>query len=243
MMGERKFYHRLGKIIFVVVFAISLNSISAQTMVIKKADGTYVQTAITNAVEVYFSHPCPGTPTVDYSGLTYNTVQIGTQCWLKENLNVGTMLNYSSDQTNNSTIEKYCYNNDPANCTTYGGLYQWDEAMQYVTTAGAQGICPGGWHIPTDAEFFTLQSTVGNNNSLINVGQGSGTNISGFSALFVGYVDVAGSAWNQFGSWTGLWSSSEASGLKAYNLLFQGSSVGISDQPKSLGYSIRCIKD
>lgn len=61
---------------------------------------------------------------------------------MKENLNVGTMIQSSSDQSNNSIIEKYCYNNDTANCSMYGGFYQWDEAMQYVATAGARGICP-----------------------------------------------------------------------------------------------------
>lgn len=75
-------------------------------------------------------------------GQTYNTVLIGTQCWMAENLNIGTMINGSSDQTDNATIEKYCYNNKTANCDTYGGLYQWTEMMQYVMTEGAQGICP-----------------------------------------------------------------------------------------------------
>ena len=68
--------------------------------------------------------PCPGIPTVTYSNKTYNTVQIGSQCWLKENLDVGTRINGSLQQTNNSVIEKYCYNDDPNNCTTYGGLYR-----------------------------------------------------------------------------------------------------------------------
>jgi hypothetical protein len=73
--------------------------------------------------------PC-ATPTVTYAGKTYNTVQIGKQCWLKENLDVGTRINGSVNQTDNGTIEKYCYNDDPANCTTYGGLYTWNESMQ-----------------------------------------------------------------------------------------------------------------
>lgn len=68
--------------------------------------------------------PCPGTPTVSYGGKTYNTVQIDSQCWLKENLDVGTRIDGDHNATNNSVIEKYCYDNDTANCTTYGGLYQ-----------------------------------------------------------------------------------------------------------------------
>ena len=85
-------------------------------------------------------------------GQIYNTVQIGTQCWMAENMNIGTRINGSGDQTNNGTIEKYCYDDNEANCDTNGGLYQWNEMMQYTTMEGAQGICPAGWHIATDAE-------------------------------------------------------------------------------------------
>ena len=80
---------------------------------------------------------------------------------MAENLNVGTRINGSGSQTNNSTIEKYCYDDNEANCTTYGGLYQWDESMQYSTMPGVQGICPTGWHLPTDAEWTTLTTYLG----------------------------------------------------------------------------------
>ncbi len=141
--------------------------------------------------------PCPGTPTVTYEGKTYNTVQIGTQCWLKENLNVGTRVNGVQNQSNNSTIEKYCYNDDEANCNTYGGLYQWNEAMQYSTAPGTRGICPPGWHIPANAEFETLAAAVNNDgNALKAIGQGTGsgqgTDTSGFSALLAGLRDTNG---------------------------------------------------
>jgi uncharacterized protein (TIGR02145 family) len=155
---------------------------------------------------------CLGVATVVYEGKTYNTIQIGNQCWLRENLNEGTMIhslsggeNEDGNQTNNGNIEKYCYNNDDANCTTYGGLYQWAEAVQYLNGATnttspntpfsghVRGICPEGWHIPTKAEFQTLQSFVGGSfegNRLKAVSQGSGdgqgTNTSGFSALLAG---------------------------------------------------------
>ncbi len=91
-------------------------------------------------------------------GKSYPTVQIGTQCWMAENLNVGTFavnVQYGN-QTNDGTIEKWCYNDLEANCDDYGGLYQWEEAMGYVTTEGAQGICPTGWHVPTLDETAIL---------------------------------------------------------------------------------------
>jgi uncharacterized protein (TIGR02145 family) len=99
----------------------------------------------------------------DADGNTYNTLAIGSQCWLDRNMNVGTRVNVATTQTNNSTIQKYCYDNLDSRCTTNnpnrpdGGLYQWDEAMQYSTTEGARGICPSGFHIPTDAEWHTLE--------------------------------------------------------------------------------------
>jgi len=67
-----------------------------------------------------------------YSYKIYNTVTIDTKTWLKENLDVGTMIQSTTggfQQTANDTIEKYCYDNVEANCATYGGLYEWNEAI------------------------------------------------------------------------------------------------------------------
>ncbi len=95
---------------------------------------------------------------VSYAGESYPTVKIGTQCWFAENLNVGTRVSGSSNMSNNGTIEKYCYDNSESNCNTYGGLYQWDEMMAYSTTQGTKGICPSGWHLPRDSEWYTLEN-------------------------------------------------------------------------------------
>ena len=78
--------------------------------------------------------PCNGETSILYGGQTYSIVSIGTQCWMAENLNVGTRIDDPANQTNNSTLEKYCYDNLESNCDVYGGLYQWNEMMQYVTT-------------------------------------------------------------------------------------------------------------
>ena len=71
-------------------------------------------------------------------------------------------------------------------------MYQWNEAMQYDTTQGVQGICPPGWHIPTMAEFETLSLTVGGDGNALKAngqgaGWGAGTNTSGFSARLAGF--------------------------------------------------------
>ncbi len=109
-----------------------------------------------------FAHdiPCPGTPTVIYEGQEYNTVQIFNQCWLKENLNVGTMIQGAQNMTDNGVIEKYCYDNLETNCDEWGGLYQWDEMMQYSNVPAIQGICPPDWHIPTDEEWKVLEGII-----------------------------------------------------------------------------------
>jgi uncharacterized protein (TIGR02145 family) len=197
----------------------------------------------------YSQNACPGIATVDYAGKTYHTVQIGSQCWLKENLNAGTMIHGIDTAKNNGIIEKYCYNNDTANCTTYGGFYQWNEAMQYVTTEKAKGICPTGWHIPTYTEFSTLSTTLsGDGNKLKAIGQGTGSgagaNASGFSALLGGYCSTDGS-FGYLGSYTFFWSSTEIPALNATYMRLTGSSSGIdlTYYLKGTGYNVRCLND
>jgi uncharacterized protein (TIGR02145 family) len=116
---------------------------------------------------------CGSTLTDTRDSKTYATVQIDDQCWMSANLNVGTKITGSGNQTNNSTLEKYCYNNDEVKCTTYGGLYQWDEMMQYAASCNGtgappndkcstpvQGICQTGWHVPSHYEWITLERAV-----------------------------------------------------------------------------------
>src|ERR1035437_7349592 len=197
----------------------------------------------------FSQNPCSGIPTVTYAGKIYNTVQIGSHCWLKENLDVGTMIDSMANPGNNGIIEKYCYGNNPANCTTYRGLYQWNEAMQYVTTEGTKGICPTGWHIPTYDEYGTLKATVSNDgNALKAVGQGTGngagTDTSGFSALLAGYRYNNGYFFS-LGEGTIFWSSTEfnATYLDNVNLYYNDSIFGFNIKTKDNGISVRCAKD
>lgn len=186
-----------------------------------------------------------------YEGKIYNTVTIGSQTWLRENLDVGSMINITTGglnsdgvQTPNGTIEKYCYDNNPDNCATYGGLYQWDEAMQYVTTPGAKGICPTGWHIPTKEEFIVLCEAVGcHSNPLKEIGQGTGTNTSGFSGLLAGYTTY--SYFYSLGSMLANWSSTEEVYHSSYHISFYANDngFGLGSNSKSGGRSVRCLKD
>jgi uncharacterized protein (TIGR02145 family) len=184
-----------------------------------------------------------------YRGKTYQTIQLGGQCWFKENLDVGTMLNVSSHQTRNDTIEKYCYNDDPANCEIYGGLYQWDEAMQYVKTEGAQGVCPAGWHIPTKEDWEILQEYVHDEAAkLIAKNAKSGntyTNDSGFSALFSGYSNAIWGCFYGSGYYGYYWSSSETSEQNAYGIFmsYNYDNIYFKYDKKKNGLAVRCIKD
>lgn len=111
-------------------------------------------------LEMDIGMPCPDLPSFTWEGQTYTTRRIGAQCWMAENLNSGTMINGNVEQEDNQVVEKYCYNNDPDYCNFFGGLYQWDEIMDYEFKPGKQGICPDGFHIPTDDEWKILEGEI-----------------------------------------------------------------------------------
>jgi uncharacterized protein (TIGR02145 family) len=212
--------------------------------------------------------PCTDVQTVVYGGKTYYTVQIGTQCWFRENMNIGLRINASVSQTNDSIIEKYCYNNDTNKCNVYGGLYQWAEMVQYLNgvtntthwnplpTGNVQGICPTGWHVPTYAEAYAIITAMGGNNvaggnmketGLVHWGPTSNigaTNSHGFTAL------PSGSALN--GSFSNLryyfnmWSTLSISYPDAafYLGAEYGSAAYIHSQStKITADPVRCLKD
>jgi len=201
-----------------------------------------------------------GKPIADgRDGQIYATVQIGTQCWMAENLNIGTMIG-SGNQTNNGIIEKYCYGDNTANCDMYGGLYQWNEMMQYVTTPGVKGICPGGWYVPADAEYCTLTqfldptvncaSTTWSGTDIGTkmksttgwFGGGNGTNTSGFTALPAGNRGTDGNFYN-FSYYALFWSSSEIGpGAWDRRLAHYGGQIGRNDGNKDYGFSVRCLQ-
>lgn len=204
--------------------------------------------------------------TVTYGSKTYTSVVIGTQCWMKENLDIGVAVAGNTNQANNGVIEKYCYNNDPANCNNFGGLYQWGEMMQYSVVPGSRGICPDGWHIPTDEEWKILEGYVdsqysvgdpiwnsvgwrGNDaGSRLKTTSGwitnNGTNAFGFSALPAGYRLPNGS-FSSLNSYGSFWSSSEfATNTSYYRSLFHFfANIERNDSNKLYGYSVRCARD
>jgi len=188
------------------------------------------------------------------SVVTPPTVTIGTQVWMQYNLNVGTMLaSGSAMPASNGTVEKWCYDNSSSNCTTYGGLYSWDEMMQYSTTPGVQGICPSGFHIPTDAEWKTLEMYLGMTQSAADAtgwrGTDQGTKLksdgsSGFNGLLAGYRNTNG-LFYVLSTYGNLWTSSETSSTYAYRRYLTSSSATVyrDGSIKGYGYSVRCLKN
>jgi uncharacterized protein (TIGR02145 family) len=201
---------------------------------------------------------CCGQPLLDQrDGKTYNTVQIGTQCWMAESLNYGTMIPHNTAMTNNGVSEKYCFDNDVLNCQEWGALYQWDEAMGYTVTESTQGICPASWHIPSEAEWVILDNFLGGYYSsggpMKEAGlthwaspNTGGTNSSGFTGIASGFIEISASYPSQaLYTHNYLWSSTEVYGTYARRrllLYFDARSNPYYDL-KWIGFSVRCVKD
>ena len=205
----------------------------------------------------------------DYDGHQYKTVKIGDQCWMAENLK-------STHYADGTEIEEqWAYNNDEALAHTYGRLYNWAAMMHGAASSnsnpsGVQGICPDGWHVPSDSEWQELEMTLGMTTAEANStgyrgshGEGrklketdeaflwdvntssNGTNNSGFTAL------PGGEAWPEYEDFEGLtltakfWSSTESSSSEAWcrRLGYGSANVYRNYYDKMQGCSVRCLQD
>ena len=204
-----------------------------------------------------------------YQDREYKTVQIGTQCWFKENLNYD---NGCSTKTwTNSTDTGWCgcYTPNDSTCANYGRLYQWSAAMNATTTEGAQGICPSGWHVPSRANFTTLKtylnssatykcsgttdyigkslaatSTWATYGTTCTVGNTPTTNnTSGFNLFSSGYKNPT-AAFTTAGYSAAMWSSTQ-SGASAYDLglYYTNQTFNETLDSKPYAFSVRCIKN
>jgi uncharacterized protein (TIGR02145 family) len=185
---------------------------------------------------------CGNTITDPRDGKQYPSVLIGTQCWMAANLDYGQQLSASSTQRDNCVVEKYCYNDSPGNCSVSGGLYQWDEIMQYSNVTGSQGLCPPEWHLPTENEWNTLFSFYTSNGFAGSPLKVSG--YSGFNALLDG-VRFKNVNWNFNNFATFFWSSGSQGINKAWahGMNEQNPSVSFYPSSRSNAFPARCIKD
>jgi uncharacterized protein (TIGR02145 family) len=205
---------------------------------------------------------CRPDPVKDIDGNIYQTVRIGNQVWMAENLKVmhyrnGDKIPLVIDRSvwKTLTTGAYCnYNNDVNNAGVYGNLYNW-----YAAT-DSRNLCPTDWHIPTDAEWKTLIDYLGGENLAGGKMKETGTahwtspnggadNSSGFSALPGGFRSSGGPnegvIYDQIGNYGFWWSSTEGSNNQAwYRSINHGYPytyrVNIS---KQYGFSIRCVRD
>jgi len=181
----------------------------------------------------------------------YRTVRIGTQTWMAENLNY----NVSGSK---------CYNNEESNCAIYGRLYNWTTAMALPSDCNRtpcssqisskhRGICPSGWHIPSDDEWTTLTDFVGEDaGTKLKSKTGwesysdvpSGTDEYGFSALPGGNGDSDGS-FHYVGKDSYWWSASNYGSNYAYNrhMFYGNEDVYYINGGKDNLFSVRCVQD
>ncbi len=195
-------------------------------------------------------------------GQSYATVQIGNQCWTAENMNIGTMILSNSaggQMSDNSVIEKYCWQNNINYCDgtggmpKYGGYYEWKEALQFYSgqpQLPVQGVCPDSWHIPSKDEFDELITFLGGGSAAATSMQPGG--LSGFESILTGYrCTMSGGFLNSptgGGKITYYWTAEQSNASNAYfyevrqNYSFFGNGL-YSPFLKTIGTSIRCLKD
>jgi len=206
-------------------------------------------------------------------GQVYKTVTIGKQTWMAENLNYAyTGVKYLyEDYTSDST--SWCYKNEPDSCAKYGRLYTWSAAMDsaavfsetgkgcgYVesckvasidSTIRVRGVCPQGWHLPSDAEWDELFTAVGGKDSAgVKLKSTSGWYKNGYGSDSYGFgVLPAGGRYRDgnfdyAGYSAYFWSSTENGSFYAYDCHFYyGEFVSRGYYDKDYGTSVRCLRD
>ncbi|MEI6679533.1 MAG: FISUMP domain-containing protein [Mariniphaga sp.] len=204
----------------------------------------------------------PFTPLTDGSGNTYETVTIGTQTWMTKNLNTtkyndGTVIpNVTADAAwIAATKGDWCdYNNTASNSTIYGKLYNWyvvdNNAATKTASNGGKNVCPIGWHVPTDAEWYTLTTYLGGETVAGGKLKESGsshwvdpntgaTNSSGFTAIPGGSRVYFGT----FGTigYTACWWSSTVNVTRDVVTLY--ATANKNNYQLVEGHSVRCLKD
>jgi uncharacterized protein (TIGR02145 family) len=193
----------------------------------------------------------------DAEGNVYKTTTIGSQTWMAENLRSvkltdGTVIPHVKDNNtwSNLTTPAYCYyaNDSVYNKNGLGALYNW-------YTVQSNKLCPTGWHVPSDAEFLTLVTSLGVDSLAGGKLKESGsinwfipntyaTNSTGFTALPCGYRFYNGS-YNNLGYSGNWWSSTEYSTASAryFYLVYNKGAAARNNIEKQYGFSVRCIKN
>ncbi len=235
------------------------------------SDGTKYYLAVDGGNVIAKLQQCPDSLT-DYDGNTYGVVKIGEQCWMAENLRTthyadGTPVLKVTGNTewyNLDTNDKaYCwYNNDSAsNAQTYGALYTWAAAMNGAASSnsnpsGVQGVCPDGWHLPSDAEWDELANYLGGDTIAGGKLKETGTihwnppnlgatNETGFTALPGGYRDKFDGLFYGLKGIGNFWSATEYDLNSAvfFRLNYNFKDLFDTRRNMQIGHSVRCVKN
>ncbi len=201
----------------------------------------------------------PSLPVTDIDGNVYQTVLIGNQIWMKENLRVSKYRNgnaittgLSDSQWSSTTSGAYSvFNNDQSNNSIYGKLYNW------FAVNDSRGLCPNGWHVPSDGEWSKLENYLGGqsiaggkmksiSNLWLSPNNGA-TNISGFSGLPGSLRDQSGFDPSGVGGNGNWWTSTEwptsPPDAAFRTLISNGGWISPTGNRKLYGLSVRCLKD
>jgi uncharacterized protein (TIGR02145 family) len=229
-------------------------------MIIHEAGGNTVSYPISNVDSCTYKVGCPpsfSTMTDSRDGEVYQTVTICNQTWMAENLRYDVPGVFGGSDTINSA--------NPS--TTYGRLYDWATMMNGSSTSssnpsGVQGICPSGWHLPSDAEWNEMEKALGMSEAVTaNTGwrgtdhgtkmksltgwssNGNWTNASGFNAFPAGYYGSG--SFTSLGDFAFFWSSTESSGSHAWDRELNNGNATVyrGSNQKIYGFSCRCVRN
>jgi uncharacterized protein (TIGR02145 family) len=263
-------------------FDFQVNGVSKGNIIFRAVHTGIIPNNATCATATISATPCstvPGATLNDDAGTTNGTeynwtgattsgmantsttralVDIGGQCWMRYDMtNIPTNFNPAPTWVN-STDQGWSGSYSGGPFTNEGRLYQWSAAMNNSTTERAQGVCPTGWHVPSDCEWMYLEDTLGMTTTLQQTNGWRGTqgrdlstltlatatNSSGFTALFAGFRGIDGTFYKR-GSRGFWWSSSASSATDAYSRYLNNSYAGVNrySGSKALGFTVRCLKD
>ena len=252
------------------IFVSNLTGLTVNTTYYVKAYATNsAGTGYGNEISFNLWLNVPGPGVTDVDGNSYNSVKIGPQIWMKENLKTTrysdgtpiTLVNTTSTWGSLTEADKaYCwYNDDISNKDIYGALYTWPTAMNGATStdnvpSGVQGVCPTGWHLPSNSEWVALANYLGGMNLAGDKLRETGimhwqspntgaTNETGFTALPGGWRIIGGTFYNigTQGKW---WTTSNATSYWPWGrFITEGSRLEIDYFGKLNGFSVRCLKD
>jgi|WetSurMetagenome_2_1015567.scaffolds.fasta_scaffold06913_3 uncharacterized protein (TIGR02145 family) len=210
----------------------------------------------------------PSTDIKDKSGNVYTPVVIDTQTWLDKDL-ITTKYNNGDNivSTTPATLDisaettpkyQWAYNGDESSVTSFGRLYTW-----FVIT-DSRGVCPTGWHVPSDSELKTLEMSLGmtqvqadgtgwrgtdQGTALKSTtkwqNNGNGTNSSGFNASGCGSRDLTGDPFHGVSFFGYYWTTTQTDATTAWIriLSYNFNTVNRSNWNKGYGFSVRCMKD